>query len=148
MSAYNHDPFKPAKKSANLPDWASPHEFARAILLSAQKYPDHRASYSELWEHLHGEPPHYRSFFRQFGVPFEELGRACIVLNLPYINALIVSKQTRQPSKAAVENMADFIKAHGIANGLNARDYLEEQAKLATRLTLQDLDKAFGAFLA
>lgn len=146
MSAYNHDPFEPAKK-AKQPDW-TPHEFARAILLTAHKFPDHRASFSDLWEHLHGQLPHYRSFFRKFNVPFAELGRACIVLNLPYINALIVSKQTRQPSKAAVDNMADFIKAHGIATGLNARDYLEEQAKLAAKLTLEDLDRKFGGFAA
>lgn len=148
MSVIDHDAFESAKKSPEQPDWASPYEFARAILLTAQEKTDHRASYSELWEHLHGEPPHYRSFFRKFSTPFADLGRTSIVLKLPYINALIVSKRTRQPSRAAVDNMAEFIKVHGIATGRNAREYLDEQAKLAEKLTLKDLDRAFVAFRA
>lgn len=70
------------------------------------------------------------------------------MLNLPYIDALVVAKPHRKPSEAAVTNMAKFIKDNGIATGRNAREYLEEQAKLAARLTLQDLDQAFGGFPA
>lgn len=147
MSAHNHDSFKAAASDAQ-PDWAAPHEFARAIVSAAEKYPDRRVSYSQLWEHLHDQPPHYPSFFRKFSKPFAQLGSACITLELPYINALIVDKSTRKPSKAAIQNMAEFIKSHGILTGRNAGEYLEEQAELAAAITLQDLDEAFSDFEA
>jgi hypothetical protein len=147
MSVHNHDPFKAAAGDAQ-PDWAAPYEFARKIVLAARESSDRRVSYSQLWEHLHGQPPHYPSFFRKFSKPFTQLGSACITLELPYINALIVDKSTRKPSKAAIENMAEFIKSHGIVTGRNAREYLEEQADLAAAITLQDLDKAFSDFEA
>lgn len=122
----------------------SPYEFGAAILTVAQNSLDGRASYTDLWVHLHGEEPTYASFFRKFSRPFNELGQACVALELPYINALIVAKRSRRPSKAAVDNMADFIKTHGIATGRNAREYLDEQAKSAAALTIEDLAKAFG----
>lgn len=121
----------------------SPYEFGTAILTVAQNSLDGRASYTDLWVHLHGEAPTYASFFRKFSRPFSQLGRVCVELKLPYIGALIVAKRSRKPSKAAVDNMADFIKAHGIATGRNAREYLDEQAKLAAALTIEDLTKAF-----
>lgn len=142
MRAYNQVSFKSAKKPRR-PDW-EPREFARAILLAAQKNQDHRASYTELWEQLHGRPPHYRSFFKKFSQPFAELGLACMALGLPYIGAMVVAKGNRRPSEAAVKNMAKFIEDQGITTGRNAREYLEEQAKLAAKLTLQDLDGGFG----
>lgn len=143
MSAYNHEPFKAAKKSA-YSKRLSPYEFAAAILTVAQNSTDGRASYTDLWVHLRGNDPTYPSFFRQFSRPFSELGQACVALKLPYINALIVTKGSRKPSKAAVTNMADFIKAQGIPTGNNAREYLEEQAKLAAALTIKELASKFG----
>lgn len=128
--------------NANLKALYDPYTFAKLIVEISRKSPDRRTSYSQLWTEIHGAPPHYPSFFKAFAEPFTRLGEAVIAAKMPYIGALVVGKQSRKPSKNAVDNMAGFIVRHAIPIAPEkAEIYLQEQADTAAALTDAELEK-------
>lgn len=118
---------------------------ARTILSLAHQNSHKRVTYSDIWLFYRGgEQPRGQWWIRKFQQPLTDLGNACRALDLPFINALIVRKITRDHSAAATKNMWRFAQEAGLAIGSDPAAFIKQQAQVAEQLTVADLDRVFG----
>lgn len=127
-------------------EWLALYGLARTVLTLAHENYDKRLTYSDLWKFSRGEPaPRGQWWLRVLSTPLNNLACACVNLQLPYLNALIVRKgPLREPSLAAINNMWKFAQANGIATGGDPRQFALMQGEAAAALSLRRLDEAFG----
>lgn len=129
---------------APKPEWLAMYGFARTLTELAGEEPKGRLPFGKLWSAYRDEPPRGNWWMNEMSDPLRLLAEACHGLNLPYLNALLVSERDGKHSDGAVANMWEFAQQHGFAVGDDPRAFVEEQARQSAMISRYDLDVAFG----
>ena len=119
-----------------------PRDFALKILTLCHASPDQRVSYSELWLAYHAAPlPKGQAWAKKITDGLAVLGAWCVDNDLPILSTLVVNNATRELKDAACENVWSYVKAIKNDASVSARDFVDEQAKLAMDLPISEIIK-------
>lgn len=123
----------------------APRDLAMKILNLCHASPDQRVSYGELWLAYHPAPlPKGQGWVKKVTDGLAVLGAWCVDNDLPILSTLVVNNTTRELKDAACDNVWNYIKAIRNDTSLSARDFVDEQAKLAMELPMSAIIKKSG----
>lgn len=122
-----------------------PRDLAMKILNLCHDAPDKRVSYGELWLAYHPAPlPKGQGWVKKVTDGLAVLGAWCVDNDLPILSTLVVNNGTRELKDTACENVWNYIKAITNDTSLSARDFVDEQAKLAMELPMSAIIRKSG----
>ncbi|MCS3764971.1 hypothetical protein [Bradyrhizobium centrosematis] len=115
-------------------------EVAEKIIELSHESQDGLCTYGQIWSAFRPETPWEGNSTQS--VIASSLGRVvhyCVTNNLPIITTLVVQTATRKLSEKAIENIYNDCRELGVNVGISPQLFVDEQAKAARQLVLNDL---------
>lgn len=123
----------------------APRDLAMKIHTLCRHSPDQRVSYGAVWLAYHPAPlPKGHGWRKRVTDGLAVLGAWCVDNDLPILSTLVVNNETRELTDAACANVWNYIKAIKNDTSLTARDFVDEQAKLAMEMPIAEIVKKSG----
>lgn len=122
-----------------------PKDLAMKILSLCRHSPDQRVSYGAVWLAYNPAPlPKGQGWVNKVTDALAVLGAWCVDNDLPILSTLVVNNTTRELKDAACENVWNYIKVIKGDTSSSAREFVDEQARLAMELPIAEIIRKPG----